>query len=100
MFFLQDHANYLCYYISDLYLSQEPDDKLFLGSVLFVINDAEKSPLYVQLYDQLKEEITNNYHVGSKLPSIRKMAAEYKVSKNTVESAYRQFYAEGYTNPR
>lgn len=56
-----------------------------------------KTPLYVQLYEQIKEEIINNtLKANSKLPSIRLMASDYKISKNTVQTAYNQLYAEGY----
>ncbi|RXJ93513.1 GntR family transcriptional regulator [Malaciobacter molluscorum] len=55
------------------------------------------SPLYMQLYTQIKEDIINNVlNANSKLPSIRKMSSDYKISKTTVESAYSQLYAEGY----
>lgn len=59
----------------------------------------EKSalPLYIQLYTQIKEDIVNNtLKANTKLPSIRKMSSDYKISKTTVESAYSQLYAEGY----
>lgn len=53
--------------------------------------------LYIQLYTQIKEDIKNNILAsGVKLPSIRKMSNDYKISKTTVESAYSQLYAEGY----
>ncbi|MFY9075173.1 PLP-dependent aminotransferase family protein [Malaciobacter mytili] len=51
--------------------------------------------LYMQLYLQIKEDIKNNSLKG-KLPSIRKMSSDYKISKNTVEAAYNQLYVEGY----
>ncbi|NVJ52730.1 MAG: PLP-dependent aminotransferase family protein [Campylobacteraceae bacterium] len=55
------------------------------------------SPLYMQLYMQIKEDIVNNIlKANTKLPSIRKMSSDYKISKTTVESAYSQLYAEGY----
>ncbi len=38
--------------------------------------------------------------MGDKLPSIRKIATLYNLSKNTVESAYSQLYAEGYVESR
>ncbi|RYA22553.1 PLP-dependent aminotransferase family protein [Malaciobacter halophilus] len=54
-------------------------------------------PLYIQLYTQIKEDIINNIlKANTKLPSIRKMSSDYKISKTTVESAYSQLYAEGY----
>ncbi len=53
-------------------------------------------PLYIQLYKQMKEDIKTNLLAGTKLPSIRKMVDEYNLSKNTIQSAYNQLYAEGY----
>ena len=55
-------------------------------------------PLHVQLYEELKNDVTANYGIGQKLPSIRKIASTYNLSKTTVESAYRQLYAEGYVD--
>ena len=48
----------------------------------------------------MKVEIEKNLSAGSKLPSIRKMAQDYQISKNTVESAYSQLFAEGYIESR
>lgn len=63
---------------------------------MYILDKENKKPLYLQLYDALKKEILNNLSYGDKLPSIRKIAAEYTISKNTVELAYKQLYAEGY----
>jgi len=69
---------------------------------LYVLNQNAKTPLHVQLYNELKNDIVTNYSVGDKLPSIRKVASTYNLSKTTVESAYKQLYAEGYidSNPK
>lgn len=54
-------------------------------------------PLYIQLYMYYRDLIINGtLKYGDRLPSIRKCAAEYGVSKLTVESAYMQLAAEGY----
>lgn len=54
-------------------------------------------PLYIQLYMHYRDRIINgNLKYGDKLPSIRKCASEFNVSKMTVESAYMQLAAEGY----
>ncbi len=58
------------------------------------------TPLYIQLYEQIKKDIQNKNMAGTKLLSIRKMCQEYKLSKTTVESAYNQLYAEGYIESR
>ncbi|OCL90140.1 GntR family transcriptional regulator [Aliarcobacter thereius] len=54
------------------------------------------SPLYMQLYKQLKNDIESKLQAGAKLPSIRKLSNEYNLSKTTVQNAYNQLYAEGY----
>jgi len=63
---------------------------------LYLIDTESKTPLHIQLYQALKDDITTNLSVGDKLLSIRKIASLYNLSKTTVESAYRQLYAEGY----
>lgn len=63
---------------------------------MYILDKEATKPLYIQLYDAMKEEILNSLSLGAKLPSVRKVAMEYTISKNTVELAYKQLYAEGY----
>ncbi|MDD2838925.1 MAG: PLP-dependent aminotransferase family protein [Sulfuricurvum sp.] len=67
---------------------------------MYLLDTASETPLHIQLYEALKHDIMTTLAVGSKLPSIRKIAQEYRISKNTVESAYNQLYAEGYIESR
>ncbi len=67
---------------------------------MYILDAKSKPPLHIQLYQAIKEDIVTNYQVGDKLPSIRKVASLYNLSKNTVESAYSQLYAEGYVESR
>ena len=67
---------------------------------MYIIDAKSKTPLHIQLYQAIKEDIVTNYKVGDKLPSIRKVTTLYNLSKNTVESAYSQLYAEGYVESR
>ncbi len=67
---------------------------------MYIIDMHSKIPMHIQLYQALKEDIIANFQAGDKLPSIRKMASLYNLSKNTVESAYSQLYAEGYVESR
>ena len=60
------------------------------------IFDQNSTPLYLQLYEQIKDEIKTTLKAGTKLPSIRKLSTEYNLSKTTVQTAYNQLYAEGY----
>lgn len=53
-------------------------------------------PVYIQLYEHFRKMIlTGAMPSDSKLPSIRKCAEAYSVSKTTVEAAYVQLEAEG-----
>ncbi len=64
---------------------------------MYKFESNSKKALYLQLYEQIKEEIiTNKLKANAKLPSIRTMASDYKISKNTVQTAYTQLLAEGY----
>ena len=56
-----------------------------------------KQAKYIQIYGQLKEKIMRRELVaGEKLPSIRYLAQELKLSKHTIDAAYQQLLAEGY----
>lgn len=58
-------------------------------------------PLYLQLYGYIKHEIeTGALRENTRLPSIRRLSAYLKLSKNTVETAYQQLIAEGYAESR
>lgn len=62
-----------------------------------LFREYEGEPLYIQIYMHYRDRIINGtLKHGEKLPSIRKCAAEFGVSKMTVESAYMQLVAEGY----
>ncbi len=67
---------------------------------MYILDEKNKTPLHLQLYNALKHDISTHYQTGDKLPSIRKVAALYNLSKTTVESAYSQLYAEGYIESR
>ena len=67
---------------------------------MYILDAKSKTPLHIQLYEAIKEDIITNYEVSDKLPSIRKVATLYNLSKNTVESAYSQLYTEGYLESR
>ncbi|MBO5093850.1 MAG: PLP-dependent aminotransferase family protein [Lachnospiraceae bacterium] len=64
---------------------------------MFYFERESKSPLYQQLYEQLRQQITEGlFPKGSKLPPTRELAAEYHLSRNTVIQAYQQLEIEGY----
>ncbi len=63
--------------------------------------DKEKRPAYLQLYNQIRDDIVNDIlHYKSKLPSIRSLAEETGVSTVTVEHAYALLCDEGYAEPK
>ncbi|MCB2288586.1 PLP-dependent aminotransferase family protein [Clostridium sp. CS001] len=64
---------------------------------MIIINGESDIPLYLQVYNQIKEQITTGQIlVGEKLPSTRKLSTTLNVSRNTVENAYQQLCSEGY----
>jgi GntR family transcriptional regulator / MocR family aminotransferase len=64
---------------------------------MFILNNSDSVPLYKQLYNQIREHIlSGRLPTDSRLPSIRDMAIELSVSRNTVDGAYQELYAEGY----
>ena len=61
------------------------------------LDPALKTPLYEQLYLQLRRDIESGaLSSGEKLPSKRALSAHLKVSVVTIEGAYGQLLAEGY----
>ena len=63
--------------------------------------DREKRPAYLQLYNQIRDDIlAENYIYNSKLPSKRSLAEETGVSTITVEHAYALLCDEGYVESR
>jgi len=68
---------------------------------MFILNSNDTAPLYKQLYNQIREHVlSGKLPANSKLPSVRDLAAELSTSRNTVEGAYQELYAEGYIYSR
>ncbi|MSN24923.1 MAG: aminotransferase class I/II-fold pyridoxal phosphate-dependent enzyme [Geobacter sp.] len=64
---------------------------------MFILNNNDPVPLYKQLYNQIRELIlSGRLPADSRLPSVRDMAVELSASRNTVDGAYQELYAEGY----
>ncbi|WP_101698372.1 MocR-like pyridoxine biosynthesis transcription factor PdxR [Clostridium minihomine] len=64
---------------------------------MWVLNEENKTPLYAQLYRQIKADIlSGKLKPGTKLKSSRAVSAEFRISRNTVELAYNQLFAEGF----
>ncbi len=65
------------------------------------INSSSKEKAYIQLYRQIRKDITDGiYKYGAKLPSKRLLAEESGVSVITVEHSYSLLCDEGYTEAR
>ncbi|HEY3308417.1 MAG TPA: PLP-dependent aminotransferase family protein [Desulfuromonadaceae bacterium] len=64
---------------------------------MFILNNKNSVPLYKQLYDQIREHVlSGKLPADSRLPSVRDLAIELATSRNTIEGAYQELYAEGY----
>ncbi len=67
----------------------------------YSINLQDKKNAYLQLYEQVRDDITNGvYAYGDKLPSKRLASDELGVSTVTIEHAYALLCEEGYVEPR
>ncbi len=63
--------------------------------------ERNRSPKYIQLYNQIKEEITQGtLKEGDILSGSRSLASTLGISRNTVDNAYGQLVAEGYIASR
>ncbi len=64
---------------------------------MLIIDKYSYKPLYMQIYQQIKDKIVSgDLCEGSVLPPIRTMAKTLMVARNTVDSAYQQLCSEGY----
>jgi GntR family transcriptional regulator len=69
--------------------------------LLIVISYSNPEPIFRQIISQIKTAITTgDLNAGEKLPSIREMAGELKVSVITVKRAYSELEAEGLITTR
>ncbi|MCG8564959.1 MAG: PLP-dependent aminotransferase family protein [Desulfobacterales bacterium] len=68
---------------------------------MLTLSDSAHQPLYQQIYEQLKAGIlAGDPPAGKRLSSIRALARELGVGKNTVTAAYQQLCDEGYIENR
>jgi GntR family transcriptional regulator len=69
--------------------------------MLFQVNFKSSKPVYIQLVDQVKAAAAaGTVRVGEALPSIRPLAEDLRVNRNTVAKAYAQLEAEGVIETR
>jgi GntR family transcriptional regulator / MocR family aminotransferase len=65
------------------------------------LNRESKEPLYMQIYQQIRNDILNGtIKEGDILAGSRGFARTLNVSRNTVDNAYGQLLAEGYMTPK
>src|SRR5260370_32937501 len=61
------------------------------------LDSSRKIPMYRQLYEWFRQAIlVGQLRPGQRVPSTRSLAADLKVSRIPVSSAYEQLHAEGY----
>lgn len=66
-----------------------------------VLNDNTGVPLYIQLYNSIREAILRGHiQSGEKLPSLRALSKSLDLSVTTVQQAYNQLLLEGYIQSR
>ena len=54
-------------------------------------------PIYTQIIDGFKEQISTGVLMpGEKLPSVRELAAELTINRNTIQRAYRALEVDGW----
>ena len=64
--------------------------------MIFQINYKSGKPVYLQLVDQIKAAAASGaFRAGEALPSIRPLAEELKVNRNTVAKAYGELESQG-----
>lgn len=62
------------------------------------LNCRDSRPIYEQVKDGLRQLIINGVLTeGSRLPSVRELAVSLTINPNTIQRAYRELEAEGYT---
>ena len=63
-----------------------------------IINSSSMVPIYEQILDQIKAQITaGDLRENDVLPSVRTLAKDLKISALTVKKAYDNLEQEGYT---
>jgi len=64
---------------------------------MLILDNKGRQPLHDKIYNQIKNQIlSGKWLPATKLLSIKNLSSELSVSRNTVEYAYQQLYAEGY----
>jgi DNA-binding transcriptional regulator YhcF (GntR family) len=73
----------------------------YIEGVRFVVDQTEATPPYAQLREQIRAAIrTGDLPVGTRLPTIRRLAGTAGVAPGTVARAYRELEAGGLIDTR
>jgi GntR family transcriptional regulator / MocR family aminotransferase len=68
---------------------------------LVLLDAASATPLWRQVYDAIRTAITaGQWAPGARLPATRVLAADLRLSRNTIAAAFDQLRAEGYIKQR
>lgn len=68
-----------------------------MNELIFNINRESNTPMYQQVYQYIRTQIlSGKLERNTKLPSIRQLALQLEVSRNTTQVAYEQLQSEGY----
>ena len=68
-----------------------------MGSLFIVVSPQNPDPMYKQITDQVKDAIASGgLQPETKLPSIREMSRELKISEITIKRAYSDLENEGF----
>lgn len=68
-----------------------------MGVPIFEVDEDSDLPLWVQIRNRLAYLInTGQYQAGDQLPTVRKFAADLRISYNTVNKAYVALEREGF----
>lgn len=63
---------------------------------MFLVNPKSKQPIYEQLVEQLRRQLTlGGMDAGAPMPSVRQLAGELGINPNTIQKAYRRMEEEG-----
>ena len=60
------------------------------------MNFQNERPIYLQIVEQMEMKIMSGYYPkGSKLPTVRELAMQYKVNPNTMQKAFVELEQRG-----
>jgi GntR family transcriptional regulator len=68
-----------------------------MDNLFIVVSHLNPDPMYKQIIDQVKDAIASGtLHPDTRLPSIREMSRELKISEITIKRAYSDLENEGF----